>query len=74
MVDGGGVGVLGGVTVGVGVAGGVAAGGLGVEVTGGVVVGGFEGGVEVEFLSTVTFSSLTVDEMSHGFISYYTSH
>jgi hypothetical protein len=74
VVDGGGVGVLGGVTVGVGVAGGVTAGGLGVGVTGGVVVGGLEGGVEVVFLSTITFPSLTVEDMSHGFISCYTSH
>ena len=74
MVDGGGVGVLGGVTVGVGVAGGVAAGGLGGGVTGGVEVGGIEGGVKVLFLSTVTFPSLAFEEISHGIISYYTSH
>lgn len=74
VVDGGGVGVLGGVTMGVGVPGGVSAGGLGVGVPGGVEVGGLEGGVEVVFLSTVTFPSLTVEEISHGLISYYTSH
>jgi hypothetical protein len=58
------------VTVGVGVAGGVTPGGLGEGVTGGVVVGGIEGGVDVLFFSTVTFPSLTFEDISHGFISY----